>query len=151
MEVYERLENGGEDSLAIADSLIFTTPKGKKVYGGGGITPDYYVALDTTLDSKKLNPFFSKNWILDFCFDYADTHRESLTEKQLLERDIYTAFKLFINTKNAEFVFDLNQNERNYLIKQLKANIGRNLWGNEVFYSILLQDDRFVDRAIKEF
>ena len=151
MEVYERLENGGEDSLAIADSIIFTTPKGKKVYGGGGITPDYYVALDTTLDSKKLNPFFSKNWIFDFCFDYADTHRESLTEKQLLERDIYTDFKLFINTKNAEFVFDLNQNERNYLIKQLKANIGRNLWGNEVFYSILLQDDRFVDRAIKEF
>jgi carboxyl-terminal processing protease len=151
MEVYERFGNEGEDSLAIADSLIFTTPKGEKVYGGGGITPDYYVALDTTLDSKKLNPFFSKNWIFDFCFDYADTHRESLTEKQLLERDIYTAFKLFINTKNAEFVFDLNQKERNYLIKQLKASIGRNLWGNEIFYSILLEEDRFVERAKEMF
>ena len=61
------------------------------------------------------------------------------------------AFKLFINTKNAEFVFDLNQKERNYLIKQLKASIGRNLWGNEIFYSILLEEDRFVERAKEMF
>ena len=90
-------------------------------------------------------------WIFDFCFDYADKHRENFTKDQLLKRDIYIAFVSFVNNKNADFVFDLTQNERNYLIKRLKANIGRNLWGNEVFYSILLQDDRFVDRAIKEF
>ena len=37
------------------------------------------------------------------------------------------------------------------LLNSLKANIARNLWGNEVFYSILLQEDRFVESAIKKF
>ena len=151
MEVYERLRDGKKDSLTIADSLIFTTPKGKIVYGGGGITPDFFVPTDITLDNKKISVFFSKNWIFDFCFDYADKHRENFTKKQLLKRDIYSAFVSFVNTKNAEFVFDLNQNERNYLIKQLKANIGRNLFGNEVFYSILLKEDKFIEKAKELF
>ncbi len=151
MEVHERLRDEKKDSSAIADSLIFTTPKGKIVYGGGGITPDFFVPTDSTLDNKKLSVFFSKSWIFDFCFDYADKHRENFTKKQLLKRDIYSAFVSFVNTKNAEFVFDLNQNERNYLIKQLKANIGRNLFGNEVFYSILLKEDKFIEKAKELF
>ena len=145
LEAYER---GEKDSTKTADSLIFTTPKGNIVYGGGGITPDFFVPTDTTLSSKKLSVFFSKNWIFDFCFNYADGHRKNFTKEQLLKRDIYIAFVSFVNNKNAAFVFDLTQNERNYLIKRLKANIGRNLWGNEIFYSILLQEDRFLERAI---
>ena len=54
----------------------------------------------------------------------------------------------FVKSKNREFVFDLNANEKDYLIRQIKANIGRNLWGNEIFYSILLEEDRFLERAI---
>ena len=145
MEVHER---GEKDSTKTADSLIFTTPKGNIVYGGGGITPDFFVPTDTTLSSKKLSVFFSKNWIFDFCFDYADKHRENFTKEQLLKRDIYIAFVSFVNNKNAAFVFDLNANEKDYLIRQIKANIGRNLWGNEIFYSILLEEDRFLERAI---
>ena len=148
MEAYER---GEKDSTKTADSLVFTTPKGNIVYGGGGITPDFFVAVDTSLNSTKLSPFFSKNWIFDFCFDYSDKHRENFTKEQLLKRDIYIAFVSFVNNKNAAFVFDLNANEKDYLIRQIKANIGRNLWGNEIFYSILLEEDRFIERAIISF
>ena len=148
LEVYER---GEKDSTKQSDSLFFSTPKGNIVYGGGGITPDFFVPIDTTLNSKKLRVFFSKNWIFDFCFDYADGHRDNFTKEQLLKRDIYTDFVSFVNNKNVDFEFDLSANEKNYLIKQLKANIARNLWGNEIFYSILLQEDRFVESAIKKF
>jgi len=148
MEVYKR---EGKDSLPIADSLIFTTPKGNIVYGGGGIMPDYLVANDTTLDSKKLSVFFSKNWIFDFCFDYADKHREGFTKEQLLAKSVFTDFMYFVKNKDADFVFDLKENDKAYLNRQLKANIGRNLWGNEIFYRILVEEDRFVERAIKEF
>ncbi|MBC8266932.1 MAG: S41 family peptidase [Flavobacteriales bacterium] len=147
LEVYEREK---EDTISIVDSFVFTTPKGKKVYGGGGITPDYLVPIDTILDSKKMSIFFRKNWIFDFCFDYADRHRETLTKKQLLKRNVYLDFVSFVNDKTTEFVFDLNGNEIAYLEKQIRASIGRNLFGNEFFYSILLQKDRFVERAIKE-
>jgi len=103
------------------------------------------------MDNKKLSVFFSKSWIFDFCFDYADKHRENFTKKQLLKRDIYSAFISFVNNKNAAFVFDLKKNEKDYITRQLKANIGRNLWGNEIFYSILLKEDRFVEKAKELF
>ena len=107
--------------------------------------------IDTSLNSKKLSMFFSKNWIFDFCFDYADKHRGDFTQEQLFKRNIYTEFVSFVSNKNSDFEFDLSANEKSYLIKQLKANIGRNLWGNELFYGILLKEDKFVEIAIKKF
>ena len=68
-----------------------------------------------------------------------------------MRRDIYTEFVSFVSNKQSDFEFDLNINEKNYLNKQLKANIGRNLWGNDFFYGILLEEDKFVEIAIKEF
>ena len=67
------------------------------------------------------------------------------------DKDIYTEFVSFVSNKQSDFEFDLNINEKNYLNKQLKANIGRNLWGNDFFYGILLEEDKFVEIAIKEF
>ena len=46
-EVQERYQTGemrDETQITINDSLVFTTPKGRKVYGGGGISPDLYIS-----------------------------------------------------------------------------------------------------------
>ena len=45
---YEHGEFEVSDSIHFADSLKFTTPGGKTVYGGGGIMPDVFVPVDTT-------------------------------------------------------------------------------------------------------
>jgi hypothetical protein len=84
--------------------------------------------------------------LVNFIQDY---FRETLTN--FLSCTPGEWFLSFVNNKNAAFVFDLNANEKDYLIRQIKANIGRNLWGNEIFYSILLQEDRFLERAIISF
>jgi len=50
-EIFERIEKGELehiDSTLFADSLKYYTPEGKIVYGGGGITPDIFVGIDTT-------------------------------------------------------------------------------------------------------
>ena len=42
-DYYKRLSNGefeNSENIQISDSLKYTTPKGKIVYGGGGIIPD---------------------------------------------------------------------------------------------------------------
>lgn len=41
---YQTGEMGDPTKIPVNDSLIFTTPKGRNVYGGGGITPDIYIA-----------------------------------------------------------------------------------------------------------
>ncbi len=64
------LTNG--DSIKVVDSLKFITPKGKSVYGGGGIVPDVFVGIDTTAYFGR----FHFRALQDFVFEYADNHRE---------------------------------------------------------------------------
>ncbi|SVC32916.1 uncharacterized protein METZ01_LOCUS285770, partial [marine metagenome] len=154
MEVYKRFENGelnNKDSISFADSLIFKTPKGNLVYGGGGIMPDYFIAIDTSLNNKGLTQIFNKGWFYNFCFYYADKHRETLNKKNIKKLNVLAPFETFVKNKDADFNFNLNKKETDYLGTQLKANIGRNLWGNSVFYSFLLTEDKFVKKAKELF
>lgn len=68
------------DSIKVVDSLKYTTPKGKTVYGGGGIVPDEFVAIDSVA-------YFGTFYITamrNFVFNYVDTHRKEL-EKMTFE------------------------------------------------------------------
>ena len=80
-DIWERYESGqffSADSIHFADSLKFTTPKGKTVYGGGGIMPDVFVPLDT-LD---MTPYYYAvtgfNILYRYTLDYADSHRKQI-------------------------------------------------------------------------
>ena len=148
LEIYKREEN---DSIKQLDSLTFTTPNGNIVYGGGGITPDFFIPIDTNLNSTNLSPLFSKNWIFDFCFNYADNNRNTFSKEELLNINIYPKFIEFVNNKEPNFKFKLNLNDEVYLERQLKANIARTLWGNDSYYSILLINDKFIESAIDQF
>ena len=48
------------DSIVVNDSLRFVTPKGKVVYGGGGIIPDVFVGKDTTQENQAIS-YISNN------------------------------------------------------------------------------------------
>ena len=47
-ERYTHGEFEVSDSIHFSDSLKFTTPGGRIVYGGGGIMPDKFVPVDTS-------------------------------------------------------------------------------------------------------
>ena len=51
---FERGEFTAEDSIKHDESLKYTTPGGKTVYGGGGIMPDIFVPADTSQGSRFL-------------------------------------------------------------------------------------------------
>jgi carboxyl-terminal processing protease len=77
LDLETRMTNGellSKDSIKVVDSLRYTTPKGKVVYGGGGIVPDVFVPLDTTL---YLENYHFKN-LNDFVFGYVDSNRKEL-------------------------------------------------------------------------
>ena len=80
----ERVHNGeliSKDSIKVNDSLKFVTPKGKVVYGGGGIIPDIFVPIDT------LNTYSRRlyNGLNDFVFKYIDNHREEMNKWELYD------------------------------------------------------------------
>ena len=78
--------NSGEltnpDSIHFADSLKFTTLKNHRtVYGGGGIMPDVYVALDTMQYTRFHRELMAKSSIAQSCLKFVDQNRKKLQKK----------------------------------------------------------------------
>ncbi|MCC7301013.1 MAG: S41 family peptidase [Bacteroidia bacterium] len=159
-EESDRFLNGellNADSIRFPDSLKFKTPKGKVVYGGGGIMPDLFVPIDTLTRTDYLNELFFKGLINQFSFDHTDKYREQL------ERDGIEKFKIEFRVSEelleelADFASkndlkkDAGQLKRSApLIRiYLKASIARNIWGADGFYPVYNTYDWVFLRALK--
>lgn len=135
------------DSIKKIDSLKYTTPKGKIVYGGGGITPDVFVAVDSTF----YLPSFHLMNFNDSVFDYVDSNRKKLNtynfqtfEKEFDINDLLNkTFKSNINEikKNSEMYDRMKW--------YLKAMVARELFGEEGFYKIYQQNDAMILKVLE--
>lgn len=88
----------------VPDSLIseFSTRKGRKVYDGGGVTPDVKVELDQ-LSSLSIE-LAQQYMIFDFATRYAyQTPAIAQPEAFVLNDEIYTQFKAFLNEKKFSY------------------------------------------------
>ncbi len=73
----DRYHNGeliSVDSIKVADSLKFTTPKGKVVYGGGGIIPDVFVPIGTN-EEEAVESLESLGFMSRFIFEHLEEDR----------------------------------------------------------------------------
>ncbi len=159
-EEFERLEHGelySADSIKVDKTQEFRTPGGHIVYGGGGIVPDVFIAVDTLKYSPKVNRLYYAGLLNAFAFDYADQNRTmflkqyknaeayvknfSLSEKELKALTTYMMQK-------KENKIELNGKE-NGLQTLLKAMIGRNLYDRDAYYPVLNGDDAAILKAIE--
>ncbi len=152
----KRLYNGElyyKDSIPIVDSLKYTTPGGKTVYGGGGIIPDIFVPLQY---NSYLKYHYLTRYLSNFITDYIDKHLDSLQHytpqsyiaDQKIADDLYKKFKTE-HTKNKYFTHTGNTLKNKAEIKRLmKALLGRDLFGTNVYYQIILKDDPMLQKII---
>ena len=87
-DYYHRIlsrEMENPDSIHFADSLKFKTPKGKTVYGGGGIMPDIYIPVGKDTLYKYFNLLANKGLIYQYAFDYTDKNRRILNYRSFDE------------------------------------------------------------------
>ena len=78
----DRYHNGelvSVDSIKVADSLKFTTPKGRVVYGGGGIIPDVFVPIGTN-EEEAVESMDSLGFLSFFVFEYLDEDRKRFND-----------------------------------------------------------------------
>ncbi len=135
-----------KDSIKIIDSLRYTTPKGKIVYGGGGIIPDVFVAIDTTSYGSRI-PFIR---IQNFAFSYVDSNREKV------ESWTFDAFMTqFDNNDNIAKAFreDLIKNGVTHTVSAktyyyLKLAIATELFGDEGFYKVNQAQDVMLQKVL---
>jgi carboxyl-terminal processing protease len=136
------------DSIKVVDSLKFKTPKGKIVYGGGGIIPDVFVAIDTT---SYMSSFYF-NTVNNFAFDYVDNKRKELSKWTVdsfvteFDKDeaVLDSYLSSIKDK-ANPSFKTKKSVKKYL----KASIANVLFGDVGFYRIIHQDDKMLQKVLE--
>lgn len=155
-EYLERIKRGellDEDKIEVADSLKFTTPKGKIVYGGGGIIPDVFVPLDMSMENETLHFLVNRGLVSFYVFEELEKDRglyQYYTRKDFIDTfvvsaDLVTGFKEFINRRlETKITFVAYYDE----IKQyIKASLAEQLFGEGAYQEVLNKSDIMIEEV----
>lgn len=157
---YNRGEMISADSIHFPDSLKSKTLKlGRVVYGGGGIMPDYFVPVDTTMISKYYLDLRDKGAIVQLNLKLVDQHRKDWMKKYktfdrfnrefqispaILKELRALGEKLGAKYKEDEYKVSLP------LIKtQMKALIARDLWEMSEYFQVVNEMNHSVLKAVE--
>ncbi|MBW6491385.1 MAG: S41 family peptidase [Lentimicrobium sp.] len=161
-ELYERMVHGEMstvDSVRFNDTLRFTTPAGRIVYGGGGIMPDVFISVDRDPNYRYYNELLNKGVVYQFAFQYTDNKRAELIkfsdvseydEKFRITPAIWYDFEKFAESKGVPRDSKGLNFVREELGNLLKALIARNLYDEKGFYPIYLRTDKAFLKALEE-
>ena len=156
-DYYKRYSNGelkSADSIKVADSLKFTTPKGKVVYGGGGIIPDVFVPLNTSKEEDQVNFVLASGYLGNFVFEYLDKNRNrffAYNEKQFIEEVIIDdeLLEAFIEyAANRRIVLNFNKYAEQTK-KYIKATIAEQLYSKRAYHQIIDDDDTMILKVLE--
>lgn len=150
-EVLSRVYSGelvNKDSIHIPTQWKHVTlVNGRTVYGGGGIVPDLFVALDTAEYPILYRELIVKGLINNVSLDYFNLNRNELMNQfETFEQfnkdfcvDEVTIEQLFSEAHQLNIAFtDHDVEQLRPLIKlQIKALIARSMWGNSEFYKVV--------------
>ena len=148
------------DSTMLDTLPKFTTPKGKVVYGGGGIFPDVFIPLDTAGSSVGLNRLFYEGMFNEFCFRYVDKHRKKLTQYKTVQeyaKNFTVTDQMLNNLKTYASEHNVRISERDIatskerIKRRVKAGIANYIWEDLGLFYILLEEDTEVKRALEDF
>ncbi|MBR2236771.1 MAG: S41 family peptidase [Prevotella sp.] len=163
-DLIDRLNSGeltNVDSIHFADSLKFQTLKEHRtVYGGGGITPDVFVPLDTTRYTRYHRELAAKSIIIQQNLRFVDQHRKELKknypsfEKYKQEFEVpQELIDKIVAEGEKQNVKPRDDAERDktmpYLKLQLKALIARDLWDMNEYFSIFNEENDIVRKALQ--
>lgn len=157
----ERYDSGellSENNISILDSTRYFTDNGRVVFGGGGISPDVFVPIDTSV----LDPTFTKlnQYVANFSFQYFEEKRADLSALSIEE--FVANYQISISAYEAFIQYALGQApklERNtvdnlspklqqQLKENIKARIGKQLFDDEGFYRVVNSTDPMVISAL---
>ena len=158
-DYYNRYVSGelfSEDSVKFDEELAYKTTKGRTVYGGGGIMPDYFVALDTSDNSAYINRLVASNavreytiefreentWLKDWSFKEFDRDFE-VTDNML--RDLADIGKQN-GIRFSERQFEKSKKLLAYLVK---AQIARDFYSEDDFYKVFNRTNEIYIKALE--
>lgn len=158
-EIEERYIDGemlDKDSI-LTNGKSYKTPKGKMVYGGGGIIPDVFVPIDTT-NFESLHDFSFNKILEKFVYTYYLNHKlilkqyksiEEFTNQFFFSNDDWKNFELMLS-KDTSVSVSLNHSLKEKVEKNCKIYLSRVLFNNEAFFKTQNKYDTLIQIAVKD-
>jgi carboxyl-terminal processing protease len=149
-----------KDSIIQNKAEKYATKVSKRdVYGGGGITPDIFIPLDTSKYYAYYNALGRKSVISNGVIDIVDTNRENF------KRD-YPNFESFVNKfeitdEMIEKIIAAGEKEgvkrdeksiefaRSLMKRQMKALIARDLFTTSHYFQVMNSEDEVIKKTME--
>ena len=149
--------NSGEmvsmDSIRVVDSLKFKTPKGKVVYGGGGIIPDVFVPIGSN-EEQAISSMDSSGLMGQFIFRYLENDRSrfkdypryEFIDEYRVDDILFERFIDFILDRKIKIDFYAHESQ---IKTYLKANIAEQLYSIDLAAQIRGEHDNMLEKIIR--
>ena len=160
-EVYERYDDGEmleQDSVDVNDSTVYKTLiLERPVYGGGGIYPDVFVPLDTTVVNFYVNGL--RRFVPEYIYSHYSIHSgdydqyetvASFDKNFKISASFFNDFISFAKDKEWEGNESKLPRYRATIELVLKAFLAKQKFQNEGYFTVINQMDPIVNQAIIE-
>ena len=157
----DRLQSGElflTDSMIKTDSVVYRTLFGREVFGGGGITPEVFIPLDSTSGYRALAELVWTGVLRDAAFKWVDAHRGevvSITSDNWLDSQTGGMASIKSVAEEQGTVWPQKSSEEGRvqierIMNRFYAQVARNLYGDNAYYQVLINGDEFTSRALYE-
>ncbi len=159
-ERYRHGELSNEDSIHFNEALEYKTKiTGRKVYGGGGIMPDLFIAVDTAMYSDYYRDLVASGSVNRVVISYIDAERFKLKKtyksyqmfdkqfeitKDLIDLLVKEGEASKIERKDKEL-----EKSRKLMETQLKALIARDLFTTSEYFQTINQISEAYNKALE--
>lgn len=159
LDRFNRGELMHADSIKYIDSLKVKTLKlNRPIYGGGGISPDIFVGIDTTENTKYYRQVMAKGLINRYAIKTVDKDRKEILAKFPTDKDFLQGY--IISDTQLQELYDLataekidfNDEEaalsRPIFAMVLKGLIGRDIYDSSTYFKVYNEKDPMFKRAL---
>lgn len=162
-DIIDRFNNGElmhEDSIKYIDSLkVRTLRLNRPIYGGGGISPDRFVGIDTTENTKYYRQVMAKGLINRFAIKTVDKDRREILAKYPTDADFLKGYRItdtqlqelydLATAEKIEFNADEAALSRPLFSMILKGLIGRDIYDSSTYFKVYNQRDPMFRKALE--
>lgn len=153
--VHGELSNA--DSIKNSQQKAYLTPSGKKVYGGGGITPDIFTPIDTDDYSLFYSRAISEGLLTEFMYNYADANKDKLSKFKSPEEfangfevsdGVFQEFVNYSAKKGIKASSGELAKSSKSMKTQMKAIVARQYFRNLGYYMVMKNLDKGLIKSI---
>ncbi|GAB5538854.1 MAG: S41 family peptidase [Salibacteraceae bacterium] len=146
------------DSIKVNDSLVYFTPNKRKVYGGGGIIPDVFIAADTTQKNEFISALRKKGMHYLFALRYQHQNENDLREKYptvyeytenfSLQREDLQKLRSLVEHRGDTVSDEAFESSISIIQPQIEGLIARYVYGYQEHFQRLSKNDKAIQKAI---